>query len=206
MDQRTDRNPFDVPTEGFEHRASRRRWITYVPGGWKTIVLGVAIVLVALLVWFIRPTQPVRVNRFGGGVNQATPVGVAKATAGDIDVTLNALGTVTPLATVTVKPQVGGQLIRINFTEGETVRAGQVLAEIDPKPYQAALDQANGQLARDDAQLANAEVDMKRYQTLAAQNSIAQQQVDTQAALVRQLQGVIKSDQAILSPARSHGQ
>ena len=75
--------------------------------------------------------------------------------------TLNAaFGTVTPLATVTVKPQVGGQLVRINFTEGETVRAGQVLAEIDPKPYQAALDQANGQLARDQAQLANAEVDL----------------------------------------------
>jgi membrane fusion protein, multidrug efflux system len=202
MDQRTDRNPFDVPTEGFQdHRAPRRRWIRYVPGGWKTVIVGSAIILVALLVYFIRPTQPVRVNRFGGGVNQATPVGVATVTSGDINVTLNALGTVTPLATVTVKPQVGGQLVRINFTEGETVRAGQVLAEIDPKPFQAALDQANGQLARDQAQLANAEVDLKRYQTLAAQNSIAQQQVDTQAALVRQLQGVIKSDQANVEAA-----
>ena len=202
MDQRTDRNPFDVPTEGLQdHRASRRRWIRYVPGGWKTVIVGSAIILVALLVYFIRPTQPVRANRFGGGVNQATPVGVATVTSGDVNVTLNALGTVTPLATVTVKPQVGGQLVRINFTEGETVRAGQVLAEIDPKPYQAALDQANGQLARDQAQLANAEVDLKRYQTLAAQNSIAAQQVDTQAALVRQLQGVIKSDQANVEAA-----
>jgi multidrug efflux system membrane fusion protein len=203
MDQRTDRNPFDVPADGYQdRRAARGRFIRHIPGGWKTIVIAVAIVLVALLVWFIRPTQTVRVNRFGGGVNQPTPVGIAKVTSGDIDVTLNALGTVTPLATVTVRPQVGGQLVRIDFTEGQTVRAGQVLAEIDPKPYQAALDQANGQLARDQAQLANAEVDLKRYQTLAAQNSIAQQQVDTQAALVRQLQGVIKSDDANVESAR----
>src|SRR5882757_3169353 len=203
MDQRTDRNPFDVPADGYQdHRGARRGFVRHVPGGWKTIVIGLAILLVAALVWFIRPTQPARVNRFGGGVNQATPVGVAKVTSGDIDVTLNALGTVTPLATVTVKPQVGGQLVRIDFTEGQSVRAGQVLAEIDPKPYQAALDQAGGQLARDQAQLANAEVDLKRYQTLASQNSIAQQQVDTQAALVRQLQGVIKSDQANVESAQ----
>ncbi|HXJ00068.1 MAG TPA: MdtA/MuxA family multidrug efflux RND transporter periplasmic adaptor subunit [Micropepsaceae bacterium] len=201
MDQRTDRNPFDALHGVEDHRASDRRWIRYVPGGGKTIVIGIAVLLVALLVWFIRPTQTVRPNRNFIGANQAMPVGIAKITTGDINVTLNALGTVTPLATVTVKPQVGGQLVKIDFTEGDTVRAGQVLAEIDPKPYQAALDQANGQLARDQAQLANAEVDLKRYQTLATQNSIAQQQVDTQAALVRQLQGVIKADQANVESA-----
>jgi multidrug efflux system membrane fusion protein len=202
MDQRTDRNPFDAVPDLEEHRPSDRRWTRYVPGGGKTIVITIAVILVALLVWFIRPTQTVRPNRAAfAGANQALPVGIAKAVAGDIDVTLNALGTVTPLATVTVKPQVGGQLVKINFTEGEPVSAGQVLAEIDPKPYQAALDQANGQLARDEAQLANAEVDLKRYQTLAAQNSIAAQQVDTQAALVRQLQGVIKADQANVESA-----
>jgi multidrug efflux system membrane fusion protein len=203
MDQRTDRNPFDVPPEGLEeHRSSRKAWIHRIPGGGKTVVIGIAIVLIALLVWLIRPSPTVTPNRNGfAGANQATPVGIAKVTSGDIDVTLNALGTVTPLATVTVKPQVGGQLVRINFTEGETVRAGQVLAEIDPKPYQAALDQANGQLARDQAQLANAQVDLQRYRTLATQNSIAQQQVDTQAALVRQLQGVIKTDTANVEAA-----
>src|SRR5258708_38343856 len=101
MDQRTDRNPFDVPTDGYrDQRGARGRWIRHVPGGWKTVVITIAIILVALLVWFIRPTQTVRPNRFGGGVNQATPVGVAKVTTGDIDVTLNALGTVTPLAAV----------------------------------------------------------------------------------------------------------
>jgi membrane fusion protein, multidrug efflux system len=204
MDQRTDRNPFDATLEGLgEHRASDRRWIGRVPGGWKTVIIAIAVVVIALLVWLIRPSATPTPNRNGlAGANQPTPVGVAKVTAGDIEIMLNALGTVTPLATATVKPQVGGQLVRIDFTEGETVRAGQVLAEIDPKPYQAALDQANGQLARDQAQLANAQVDLQRYQTLATQNSIAQQQVDTQAALVRQLQGVIKADQANVESAQ----
>jgi multidrug efflux system membrane fusion protein len=130
------------------------------------------------------------------------PVGVATAMSGDLDVSLNALGTVTPLATVTVKPQVSGPLIKIAFTEGETVRQGQVLAEIDPRPFQAALDQTKGQLARDEAQLANAEVDLNRYQMLIAQNSIAQQQVDSQAALVRQDQAIVKTDQANVETAQ----
>ena len=169
----------------------------------KTVVIGTAVLLVALLVWEIKPAPNAgRANNpFFAGRNAPTPVGIAKAALGDIDVTLNALGTVTPLATVTVKPQVGGQLIKINFQEGQTVRAGQTLAEIDPRPYQAVLDQVQGQLARDQAQLANAQVDLNRYQTLQSQNSIAQQQVDTQAALVRQLQGTVKSDQANVETA-----
>jgi multidrug efflux system membrane fusion protein len=199
MDQRTDRKPFDAASDDI----TRRRGIDRIPGGRKIVIITIAVALVALLVWTIRPSRNAIPNRNAfAGANQATPVGIAKVTSGDITVTLNALGTVTPLATVTVKPQVGGQLIRIDFTEGETVRAGQVLAEIDPKPYQAALDQADGQLARDQAQLANAQVDLERYRTLAGQNSIAQQQVDTQAALVRQLQGVIKSDQANVEAAQ----
>jgi len=208
MDQRTGKRPFDPPAEHAPENApyARRSWTRRVPGGMRTVVIGTALLLVALLVWAIRPsaTTPGPANRFGGANqgNQAMPVGVAKAALGDIDVTINALGTVTPLATVTVKPQVGGQLIKIDFTEGQTVQAGQVLAEIDPRPYQAALDQAQGQLARDQAQLANAEVDLARYRTLITQNSIAQQQVDTQAALVRQLQGVVKSDEANIESAQ----
>ena len=203
MDQRTPKNPFD-PLEAGESAVRRRRgWVGYVPGGMKTVVIGAAVILVALLVWAIKPAPNAgRANNpFFAGRNAPTPVGIAKANLGDIDVTLNALGTVTPLATVTVKPQVGGQLVKIDFTEGQTVRAGQTLAEIDPRPYQAVLDQAQGQLARDQAQLANAQVDLNRYQTLLAQNSIAQQQADTQAALVRQLQGTVKSDQANVETA-----
>src|SRR5262249_31114403 len=134
--------------------------------------------------------------------NQALPVGVAKAVSGDIDMTLNELGTVTPLATVTVKPQVGGQLVKINFSEGQAVSAGDVLAQIDPRPFQAAVDLAKGTLARDTAQLANARVDLARYQKLIEQNSIAQQQVDTQGALVRQLEGTIKTDEANVEQAQ----
>lgn len=200
MDQRTPKNPFDAP--GAQLR--RRGVIRFVPGGMKTIVIAVAAGLVALLVWAIKPAPNAGRpnNPFFAGRNAPVPVGIAKASLGDIDVTLDALGTVTPLATVTVKPQVGGQLVKINFQEGQLVKAGQVLAEIDPRPYQATLDQAQGTLARDQAQLANAQVDLNRYQTLINQNSIAQQQVDTQAALVRQLQGTVKSDEANVESAR----
>lgn len=205
MDQRLDKGPYD-PLRSDDPAARRRRgWTRFVPGGMKTVVVSTAVLLVALLVWAIQPnpnTQRTRNPFFAGGRNAPMPVGIAKASLGDVDVTLNALGTVTPIATVTVKPQVGGQLIKIDFQEGELVRAGQTLAEIDPRPYQATLDQAEGQLARDQAQLANAQVDLNRYQTLLAQNSIAQQQADTQAALVRQLQGTVKGDQANVESAQ----
>jgi membrane fusion protein, multidrug efflux system len=109
---------------------------------------------------------------------------------------------VTPLATATVRPQVGGMLVKLNFTEGQMVKAGQTLAQIDPRPYQAALDQVRGQLARDAATLANAKVDLERYQTLLGQNAISQQQVATQAALVQSTQGVLVADQANVEAAR----
>ncbi len=113
-----------------------------------------------------------------------------------------ALGTVTPEATVTVRTQIAGQLQAIGFKEGQSVRKGQFLAQIDPRPYQAQLLQAEGALARDEAQLANARLDLQRYQTLLAQDSIARQQVDTQAAAVRQLEGSIKTDQANVQTAK----
>ncbi|HKQ46233.1 MAG TPA: efflux RND transporter periplasmic adaptor subunit [Rhizomicrobium sp.] len=163
---------------------------------WFAVGLG----LLALLIWTIYPAK--QANR-RGAINQgAQPVGVAQAVLGDIKVTLNALGTVTPLATATVRPQVGGMLIKLNFTEGQMVKAGETLAQIDPRPYQAALDQARGQLARDSATLANAKVDLVRYQALLAQNAISQQQVATQAALVRSTEGVVVSDQANVETAR----
>ena len=124
------------------------------------------------------------------------PVATAPVTTADVPVVLNALGTVTPLATVTVRPQISGQLVEVAFKEGQIVKKGDFLAQIDPRPYQVALAQAEGQLAKDRATLRNSEVDLARYRTLSAQNSIARQTVDTQAALVQQNQGTIAADQA----------
>jgi multidrug efflux system membrane fusion protein len=125
----------------------------------------------------------------------------ATAVKGDMPVTLSALGTVTPLATVTVKTQINGQLVQIGFQEGQMVKAGDFLAQIDPRPYQAALDQAKGTLAHDQALLANSRVDLKRYETLVAQDSIASQTLDTQRALVEQYVGTVATDQAAVKTA-----
>ena len=121
---------------------------------------------------------------------------VATATRGDVWVRIPALGAITPLALVTVKPQISGQLRRIAFTEGQTVRAGDFLAEIDPRPYEAALSQAKAALDRDSALLANAQLDLKRYSGLIARDAIAAQQLDTQRALVKQYQGTVEGDRA----------
>jgi multidrug efflux system membrane fusion protein len=132
----------------------------------------------------------------GGRGAPPTTVGTGKAERTDIPVTLDALGTVTPAAVATVRPQIGGVLQKILFTEGQVVKEGQVLATIDPRPAQAALLQATGQRQRDEAQLESAKVTLGRYQTLLKEDSIARQDVDTQAALVKQLQGAVTTDQA----------
>ena len=120
------------------------------------------------------------------------PVVVTPARIGDLSVYLTALGTVTPLNTVTVKSRVDGQLMTTHFTEGQVVHAGDLLAEIDPRPFQAQLTQAEGQLARDQANLANTRLDLERYQRLAQQEMIAQQQLDTQRMIVNQAEASIK--------------
>jgi len=132
----------------------------------------------------------------GGRGGPATTVGVATATQADIPVTLEALGTVVPAAIVTVRPQVSGVVQKIHFTEGQLVKPGQVLATIDQRPFQMALLQARGQRQRDEAQLESARVTLKRFQTLLEQDSIARQEVDTQAALVKQLEGTATIDRA----------
>jgi multidrug efflux system membrane fusion protein len=129
-------------------------------------------------------------------------VAVAPAQTRDVNVIQTGLGTVTALRTVTVKTRADGQLDSVPFAEGQIVKQGQLLAQIDPVPYQVALEQAEGQLARDAATLNNARLDLQRYQTLLKQDSIAGQQVDQQAALVKQLEGTVKIDQANLDTAK----
>jgi len=131
-----------------------------------------------------------------------TPVRVASATTQKLDIVLRALGTVTAYNTVTVRSRVDGELIRVNFNEGQRVKAGDLLAEIDPRSYQVALTQAEGQQQQNQALLANARRDLQRYQTLFKQDSIARQQLDTQAALVRQYEGTQKVDQAAVDNAK----
>ena len=134
--------------------------------------------------------------------NQAVAVQVATARSGSIEVTLDALGTVTARNTAVVHSRVDGLLQKINFTEGRLVKAGDVLMELDPRPFDAALAAAKGQLVRDQALLETARIDLKRYTSPGVQESIPQQQVDTQVSLVHQLEGTVLTDQGNLATAQ----
>ena len=137
-----------------------------------------------------------------GGDGGPIPVAAGTAQAGDIPIYLSGLGTVVPMRTVVVRSRVDGELVRVNFTEGQYVKEGELLAQVDPRAFQVQLDQAEGQLIKDKALLANARIDLERYRTLFKQDSIASQQVDTQAALVQQYEGTVRTDQAIVDNAR----
>ena len=168
----------------------RRSW------GRRLIWLLLVVAIIAAAVWYFpRPqTQPKEGGR--GQAGAPVPVGVSPVEKGDMPVTLSQLGTVTPLATVTVKTQLSGYLVQVAFQEGQMVTKGDFLAQIDPRPYQVALEQAQAQLAKDQALLKNAQVDLQRYNTLVAQNSVATQTRDTQVSLVAQDEATVKADQA----------
>ena len=138
----------------------------------------------------------------GFGMNGPIPVVARPAMKGNLNVILNVPGTVTPLATVTIRTQISGQLFQVNFAEGQMVSKGDVLAVIDARPYEAALTQAQGQLLQAQAQLKEAQIDLERYKTLSGQDSISKQQVDSQAALVSQYEGMAKTDQAAVDNAQ----
>jgi len=142
-------------------------------------------------------------GRPGFGTSTASvPVRVAPATVGDFPVYYKALGTVTATNTVNVRSRVAGELVKVYFKEGQQVKAGDLLAEIDPRSYQIALQQAEGTLAQNQAQLKNAQIDLARYKGLYAEDSIAKQTLDTQAALVAQYEGTIKTNQAAVGDAK----
>src|SRR5215813_1374844 len=130
------------------------------------------------------------------------PVVTTKVRQGNMSIYLTGLGSVTAFNTVTVRPRVDGQIVKVAFQEGQIVRQNDLLAEIDPRPFQVQVEQAEGQMAKDQAQLQNAKVDLERYKVLLAQDSVAKQQLDTQVAMVNQFEGVIKSDQAQIDNAK----
>jgi membrane fusion protein, multidrug efflux system len=160
------------------------------------IAIAIGLVIAAYeIVHTVRAPQPTSSRSAAGGLQS---VGAATITPGNIRVIVNALGTVTSLATVTVQTQISGQLTDVAFTEGQLVNKGDFLAQIDARPYEIAKAQAEGQLAHDQGLLAQAQLDLKRYQTLAAQNSIARQQAEDQVFIVQQYEGSVKQDQGLV--------
>ncbi len=194
MDERVNRTEPASPMSRDTPVGRRSRW-----RGRIVLVLLFSTALAAGWYWWSRPAAQPAGRGFQAGPQ---PVGAATVDQGDIRIVLNQLGTVTSLGTVTVKTQINGQLIEIGFREGQQVKKGDFLAQIDPRPYQVALQQAQGQLAHDQGLLLQAQTNLKRYQTLGRQDSIAQQQVDDQRFLVAQYTGSVQSDQAQVDSAR----
>src|SRR6202045_2832151 len=182
--------PLVEPSQIPKPRPRRRLVLTFI----------LVLLIVAGVVWWTRHEGA---PAPAGGGRNAGPMSIVPevVSKGDIGINLNALGTVTSLATVTIRTQISGYLIRVAFKEGDEVKKGDLLAEIDSRPYEAALAQQQGQLARDEALLKGAQVDLTRYQGLAAQNAVPRQQLDTQTALVAQDEGTVQADRAMVKAA-----
>ena len=177
---------------------SVRRWL----------IIGSVVVAIALLLWWLWPTTAEAPSQRAGGrpafgaFGGPTPVRVAPVEQGPFEVYAKALGTVTPLNTVNVRSRVAGELVEIRFDEGQRVKAGDLLAVIDPRAYEVALQQAEGTLQQNRALLQNAQVDLDRYRGLFADDSIAKQTLDTQQALVNQYKGTLAANQAAVNEAK----
>jgi membrane fusion protein, multidrug efflux system len=203
MDERVDRRGADLEHAPQSHgplpvvRRSRLRW-----GLGLVILLGAG--LAGAWLWSTHHATQTAGSGGPGRASQtpAQPVGAATIDTGDIRIILNELGTVTSLDMVTVLTQINGQLLEVGFQEGQVVKKGDFLAQIDPRPFQAALEQAQGTLAHDQGLLAQAQADLKRFQTLGRQDSIAQQQVEDQHYLVQQLTGTVQTDQGTVDNAK----
>lgn len=166
----------------------------------NAMITAAILLLVAALAWYAtRASSPASAPRSRRGGATAA---VANAALADMPITVNAIGSVQPIVAATVRTQLSGVLFSLHFEEGQIVRKGQLLAQIDPRPYRLALSQQQANLLRDQAQLNVAQVQLGRFQTLLSQDSIARQQVDTQAATVKQLQGTVDADQAAIGTAR----
>jgi multidrug efflux system membrane fusion protein len=193
-------DPDDVSTSAPERGPTafiRRHWVAL-------LVVIVASLLLVALARYIQHRQPLSAPGGPGRGGQNGPIAVSVATvaSGDIQLRIPALGTVTPLANVTVKTQISGVMQKILFTEGQTVHQGDSLAQIDPRPYEAALQQMQGNLRRDQALLEDAKLNLQRYEGLVKEDAIAKQQLDTQRALVSQYTGTIESDEGQVKTAR----
>jgi multidrug efflux system membrane fusion protein len=183
---------YEAPVDPVERSPNARR---------NALIVVLVLVVVAALAWALTRGGSETQGRGRRGRIAAT-VGIAKVVAADVPQSFSAIGTVQPIVTATVRPQLSGNIFTINFKEGQVVAKGQLLAQIDPRPYRLALAQAQANLTRDESQLNLARVDLRRYQVLLAQDSIARQQVDTQAATVKQQEGVVAADRAAVGTAK----
>jgi multidrug efflux system membrane fusion protein len=170
----------------------------------RRVAIAVLVIVIGAALYYVFSGSPAPQNRSRfGAENGPVPILVAAAAKSDVPVYLDAVGTIKALNTVTVSPQVDGKLLSVGFKEGDDVKKGDVLAQIDPVTYQAQLDQAIAKKAQDEAQLANAKLDLDRYEKLAATNAINRQQADTQRALVAQDAALVQSDQAATESAQA---